>query len=230
MPRRGELLSTYAHQPLRWQRQRKNLEELRGAKLRVPIRGDKKDVACRLWSLTLLAPRHGTSQFEYVANRDLGFGWWETGNWAYDWWSGFSYLNTLPGWKFYTHGCPRSSLLWYNISSSVIWFFSILPVKEVSSVFFVSLSCARRNNSSQILAAISCSVEHFHALAAVYLNRLHSAFSCGFFSVFIFPARKIKWQQWQFLPRFQPMSHLLLLWRSSRGLRPAPVSAGSRVW
>jgi hypothetical protein len=26
------------------------------------------------------------------------------------------------------------------------------------------------------------------------------------------------------------MSHLLLLWRSSRGLRPAPVSAGSRVW
>jgi hypothetical protein len=26
------------------------------------------------------------------------------------------------------------------------------------------------------------------------------------------------------------MSQLLLLWRSSRGLRPAPVSARSRVW
>jgi hypothetical protein len=26
-----------------------------------------------LWSLILLAPRQGTSQFEYVANRDPGF-------------------------------------------------------------------------------------------------------------------------------------------------------------
>lgn len=146
MPRRGELLSTYAHQPLPLQQQHKNLEELRGANLRcqfeVPSWGDKKDVACRLWSLILVAPRQGTSQFEYVANRDLVFGWCETGNSACDWWTGYSYLNTLPGWKFYTHGCPISSLLWYNISSSVIGFFSILPVKEVSSSSS-SLSAAR---------------------------------------------------------------------------------------
>ncbi len=39
---------------------------------------------------------------------------------------------------------------------------------------------------------ISYSVERFHTLAAIYLNRLHSVFSCGFFSVFSFLRKKNK--------------------------------------
>ncbi len=146
MPRSGELLSTYAHQPVRCNNNAKTSKSFEvptwGVNSKYQLEETKDNVACRLWSLILLAPRQGTSQLEYVADRDLGFGWWETGNSACDWWTGYSYLNTLPGWKFYTHGCPISSLLWYNISSSVIGIFSILPVEEVSSSSS-SLSAAR---------------------------------------------------------------------------------------